>query len=157
MGSFDTLSDGDREIQVKCFEGNLKNYHVGDVVPELHSYHEGYRKWIPELQYETYTIDMDPYGDPPYALVKDKVFVGFTDDIEETYPPIIYRWGQLKIVHGHDFKEDGRCWGCGMKSSYWSEVLQAFYKGNFDYEKLTTWFCKPRSSKTLQSMGETEA
>ena len=59
MGSFDTLVDGNKNIQVKCFEGNLKVFHVGDIVPKLHNYHENYRKWIPELQYETYTIDMN--------------------------------------------------------------------------------------------------
>ena len=144
MGSFDTLVDGNKNIQVKCFEGNLKVFHVGDIVPKLHNYHENYRKWIPELQYETYTIDMNPYPDPLYALIKDGVFVGFTNDEEETYPPFVYRYGKLRIDHGHDFKEDGRCWGCGMKASYWGGVLRAFYNGNFDYEKLTTWFCKPK-------------
>jgi len=47
-----------------------------------------------------------------------------------------------KIEHGHRFGSNGRCRSCGMKSSYWADVLHAYYQGNFDYERLTDFFCE---------------
>ncbi len=41
-----------------------------------------------------------------------------------------------KIEHGHRFGSNGRCRSCGMKSSYWADVLHAYAKRNFDYERL---------------------
>ncbi len=95
MGSFDTLSDEGCSVQVKCFNGNLDVYHVGDKVPELHYYHQGYRRWDDEDQLDTYTIVLNPYH-PAFALIKDRIFIGFTGDEEETYPPYVWRWGELR-------------------------------------------------------------
>lgn len=100
MGSFDTLVDGDYSTQVKCFEGNLSHYRVGDEVPKLHFYHQNYRKWPEETQPKSYTLVLDPYGPPRYVLIKNRVIIKFTNDQDETYAPYVARWGQICDIEG---------------------------------------------------------
>lgn len=102
MGSFDTMYDGDREIQVKCFRCHLDNIKKGDKVGDLHNYLKSYEPWDDEDQLDTYTIVMTPYADPRYALIKDRVFVGFVDSPRDTYPPYVARWGVSCDIDGYE-------------------------------------------------------
>ena len=95
MGCFDTMHDGKHSIQVKCFFCSLSHYHTGDKVPKLHNYLKSYKPWDESEQIETYTIVMAPYGYPRFALIKKGIFVRFTQEPKETYPPYVARWGEL--------------------------------------------------------------
>jgi|26BtaG_2_1085354.scaffolds.fasta_scaffold26756_2 hypothetical protein len=93
MGCFDTLIDGETDLQVKCFGGNLNHFKVGEQVPTLH-YYEGYQEWEKEKQLDTYTIVNDPWS-PRFGIIMNRVFIGFTDDKSRTAPPYVGRWGVL--------------------------------------------------------------
>lgn len=102
MGSFDTMCDGNREIQVKCFHCYLDIINKGDKVGDLHDYGRGYEPWAEYDQLDSYTIVMVPYIDPRYALIKDRVFIGFTDNPKETYPLYVTRYGVLCDIEGQE-------------------------------------------------------
>lgn len=73
MGVYDTLIDGERQAQVKCFTNALESYEVGDEVPLK----------------GTYIIVLPEREDARFALVKDGIFVGLT----ECPPNFIDKWG----------------------------------------------------------------
>ena len=102
MGSFDTMTDGKQEIQVKCFSCDLKRIHKGEKVPILHNYHERYKPWDESDQLEKYTIVMTPYSQPRFALVKKGIFVRFTEDENQTYEPYVHRSGFICDLHGNE-------------------------------------------------------
>ncbi len=80
MGVYDTLVDGDRQAQVKCFDCKLKTYKVGDKIPCDGSF-----------------IIVLPHHreGAHYAIVKDSIFLGFTDDT----PIIIDKWGEHLVSY----------------------------------------------------------
>jgi len=84
MGVYDTLIDGDRRVQVKCFTNALTSYEVGDEVPIK----------------GTYIIVLPEREDVRFALVKDGIFIGLTG----CPPNFIDKWGgQLSGVA--DFRD----------------------------------------------------
>ena len=95
MGLFDTLVDGDTALQVKCFGGDLAVFNVGDKVPKLHRY-EGYKQWSEKAQFSSYTIVNDPY-DPRYAVIENRIFMGFETDKKRTKPPYVARYGVIIV------------------------------------------------------------
>lgn len=73
MGLYDTLVDGERTAQIKCFGRDMETYEVGDQLPCDGSF----------------IIMLPDYEGARFALVKDSIFVGFTD-----CPPILIdKWG----------------------------------------------------------------
>lgn len=93
MGCFDTLSEGDFSSQVKCFGGDLKIFRKGERVPTLHCY-EDYEEWPEEEQIDTYTIVLPGYESHKFALIKDRIFIGFTNHVSQTIEPYIAKWGE---------------------------------------------------------------
>lgn len=79
MGVYDTLVDGERSAQVKCFDGKLATYKAGDQVPCDGSF----------------IIVLPEYEGAEFAIVKDGVFIGFTD----CPPVIIDKWGKHLISY----------------------------------------------------------
>ena len=77
MGTYDTLVDGDIEIQVKVFDNDFNIYKLGDKVPCDGSF-----------------VIVNPNENYPYILILNGEFVGFTDCFK-----VIDKWGQeLKTV-----------------------------------------------------------
>ena len=103
MGSFDTLVQVGYSIQVKCFQGMVQTYRVGEVVPILHTY-DDYQPWPEDEQIRTYTIVLPSYEFFRFALIKDRRFVGFTSDVEETWKPYVAKWGE-KLDKLENFKD----------------------------------------------------
>ncbi len=84
MGVYDTLIDGERQAQVKCFWNEMNIIKVGDEVP-LNG---------------TYIIVLPEREDARFALVKGGIFVGLSD----CPPYFIDKWGgQLTDID--DFKD----------------------------------------------------
>ena len=73
MGVYDTLIDGERSVQVKCFGRDMKIYEVGDQLPCDGSF----------------IIMFPEYEGAGFAIVKDSIFLGLTD----CPPVIIDKWG----------------------------------------------------------------
>jgi len=42
----------------------------------------------------------------------------------------------MEIYSTHKFKEHGRCWNCGIKSSYLGDFIHAYLKGNYPEDAL---------------------
>ena len=103
MGSFDTLSHGGHSAQVKCFRGMIQIYHMNERVPDLH-YYDSYEAWPEEEQLESYTIVLPSYESMRFALIKDRTFVGFTNEVSETWKPYVAKWGE-KLDKLEDFKD----------------------------------------------------
>ncbi len=80
MGLYDTLIDGEKQAQVKCFDCEMNTYKVGDQVPSDGSF---IIMFPPDL----------------YAIIKDSIFLGFTD----CPPVIIDKWGG-HLASYDDFK-----------------------------------------------------
>jgi len=74
MGVYDTLIDGDKQVQVKCFTNALTSYEVGDKVPLK----------------GTYILVLPEREDVRFALVKDGIFIGLSDSL----PYFIDKWGR---------------------------------------------------------------
>lgn len=73
MGTYDTLVDGERSVQVKVFDNEFNTYNIGDKIPCDGSF----------------IIMFPEYEDSLFAIIKDSVFLGLTD-----CPPIIIdKWG----------------------------------------------------------------
>ena len=86
MGLFDsfvyTNIYGEKiEVQCKAFENLLSYFHVGDEVGPL-----GGR--------ETYTIALPEYESMAFILVKDGIYIGLTDDVEEIVLPVFSKTGE---------------------------------------------------------------
>ena len=88
MGLYDTLVDGDKEAQVKCFNREMNIYEVGDRVPSGGSF----------------IIMLPPYEDAAYAIIKDGIFLGLTDCPPSTADKIIDKWGG-HLASYDDFKD----------------------------------------------------
>lgn len=84
MGLYDTLVEGDKQAQVKCFSSEMNTYEVGDRVP-----YDG-----------SLIIMFPPYEGARYAIVKDSIFLGFTDSA----PALIDKWREHLISYD-DFKD----------------------------------------------------
>jgi len=80
LGVFDTLVDGDRSAQVKCWDSALKVYQKGDEVPRFETL-------------DTYTIVLPSYCDAEFALIAKGKFHGFTNEVRNTWEPYISKWG----------------------------------------------------------------
>ena len=79
MGVYDTLVDGDKTVQVKCFPPpSLRTYKVGDKTPLR----------------RTVTILLPDYEDAKFAIIEKGVFVGLTNDPEKAKPPYLSKWGK---------------------------------------------------------------
>ena len=98
MGVYDTLVDGDQSVQVKCFSCDLATYYVDDFIASAP--HADMTVVCPD--YRVY-----PQEGKIFALLKDRRFVGFTHDPEETYPPYIDKWGNC-LATEEDFKDHFR-------------------------------------------------
>lgn len=103
MGSYDTLIQDSFGVQVKCFRGMVQIYRVGEVVPILHTY-DNYEPWPEDEQIRTYTIVLPSYEFFRYALIKDRIFVGFTSNVEETWKPYVAKWGE-QLIKLEDFTD----------------------------------------------------
>ena len=79
MGVYDTLIDGEKQAQIKCFDCELKTYKVGDQVPCDGSF----------------IIVLPPREGVHYAIIKDSIFLGFTD----CPPMIIDKWGEHLVSY----------------------------------------------------------
>ena len=78
MGVYDILFDDLKQVQVKCFNNEMKGYEIGDKVPVDGSY-----------------VIMFPLReDARFALIGDGLFLGFTDVPPETPNRIIDKWGK---------------------------------------------------------------
>ena len=77
MGIYDTLIDGDRSCQIKVFPDSFEVYEVGDKLPT-----EG-----------TFTIVLPSYEGARFVLIEKGVFKKLTDNPDETYSPVIDKWG----------------------------------------------------------------
>ena len=75
MGVYNTLVDGARQVQIKCFGDGYNIYNVGDQLPCDGSF---------IIVCPTYKEDGQIY-----AVVKDSIFLGLTD----CPPVIIDKWG----------------------------------------------------------------
>ena len=84
MGVYDTLIDGDKQAQIKCFDCEMNTYKVGDKIPR-----DG-----------TFIIVLPPRENKRYAIIKDSIFLGLTD----RYPKIIDKWGCV-LGSVHDFED----------------------------------------------------
>lgn len=80
MGVYDMLTDGDRTVQVKCWDRLLETFHKGDMVP-------------PYAGEETYTIILPYYEDARFALITKGIFKGLTNEVNDTWEPYITKWG----------------------------------------------------------------
>ena len=69
------------EVQCKAFGNALSYFHVGDSVGPL-----GGR--------ETYTIGLPEYESMAFILVKDGIYIGLTDDVEEIVLPVFSKTGE---------------------------------------------------------------
>lgn len=88
MGVYDTLIDGERQAQIKCFNCEMNTYKVGDRVP-----YDG-----------SLVIVLPSRGENiRYAIVKDSIFFGFTN-CPPVIPTIIDKWGE-HLVSYDDFKD----------------------------------------------------
>lgn len=85
MGLFDTLVDGDKSVQVKCWDSLMDTYRVGDNVPTLGPY-------------ITYTIVLPSYEEARFARIGNGVFKGLTDEPSQTWSPYISKWGGETII-----------------------------------------------------------
>jgi len=74
MGVYDTLIDGERKAQIKCFDCEMNTYKVGDKVPLS----------------GTYILVLPEREDVRFALVKDGIFIGLSDSL----PYFIDKWGR---------------------------------------------------------------
>lgn len=80
MGVYDTLIDGDRSVQVKCWDSKLELYYKGDKVP-------------PIADMDTYTIILPSYCCVRFALIVKGTFKGLTNEVKNTWEPYITKWG----------------------------------------------------------------
>jgi len=82
MGVYDTLIDGDRSAQVKCWDDlSYKSFHVGDEVPTYGDL-------------DTYTIVLPSYEGSGFALIANGTFKGLTYKVGNTWEPYITKWGE---------------------------------------------------------------
>jgi len=88
VGLYDTLVDGDKEAQVKCFNREMNIYKVGDRVPRDGSF----------------IIMLPPYEGAPCAIIKDGIFMGLTDCPPSMVDKIIDKWGK-RLASYDDFKD----------------------------------------------------
>jgi len=88
MGLYDTLIDGGKEAQVKCFNREMNTYEVGDRVPCGGSF----------------IIMLPPYEGVRCAIVEDGIFVGLTDCPPVSPTMIIDKWGR-RLASYDDFKD----------------------------------------------------
>ncbi len=84
MGVYDTLIDGERQAQIKCFTNEFKTYKVGDKVP---------RKG-------TYIIILPAHENVKFALISEGIFVCLSD----CPPTLIDKWGE-HLRSPADFKD----------------------------------------------------
>jgi len=84
MGVYDTLIDGDKQAQIKCFDCEMNTYKVGDKIPR-----DG-----------TFIIVLPPRENKRYAIIKDSIFLGLTDRM----PAIIDKWG-CYLISCDDFRD----------------------------------------------------
>ena len=81
MGVYDTLVDGDRSVQVKCWSNvSCKNIFVGETVPTWNNH-------------DTYTIILPGFVGSGFALVVNGIFKGITDQVKNTFEPYVTKWG----------------------------------------------------------------
>ncbi len=83
MGLYDTLIDGEKQAQIKCFNREMNTYKVGDQVPRDGSF----------------IIVLPPQENKRFAFIKDGVFIGLTDRC----PVIIDKWGR-ELTSFSDFR-----------------------------------------------------
>ena len=81
MGVYDMLTDGDRTVQVKCWDCRMVTYHIGDKVPT----------WA---DHDTYTIVLPGFIGSGFALVVNGVFKGLTNHVKNTFEPYVTKWGE---------------------------------------------------------------
>ena len=80
MGIYDTLVDGEKSVQIKCYESvSLNTFHVGDKTPLK----------------RTVTILFPDYEEGArFAIIEEGVFKGLTNDPTKAKPPFISKWGR---------------------------------------------------------------
>ncbi len=91
MGIYDTLVDGEIQVQVKCWDADFKTFNPGGKVPSL----------LPDI-----TIVCPDYsleGGQIFAIIKGHKFIKLTKDLDEAVPRYVDKWGGLLNTLG-DFK-----------------------------------------------------
>jgi hypothetical protein len=81
MGMFDTLTDGKKQCQVKCFECVMSIYQIGDELPDM------------DIYPNNYTIVLPEYEGCKFAIIKDKKLWKLTNVASLTIEPFIDKWG----------------------------------------------------------------
>jgi len=87
MGSYDTLTDGKKDCQVKCFHSNMTVYTIGDLLPDIN----GTQRMVGTVK--SYTIVFPEYEGYKFAIIKNDKLWKLTNSSKEIIEPFIDKWG----------------------------------------------------------------